>query len=175
MVQHLTHTTNSPYMKSMRFKQGVFIEGKVDGQNEGPPNIEQPSVVQKKRLKKISDYGIILPVRIASHMSGVLINQKHDNVFNEARTGVTFSVLKSNFRLYDKILVPDISLHNIPYVLAAGGSVIDVSVMKGPMRNHHLIHMSVGEETHETNLGNQDVDKDVLDFLSDMLIESKKA
>ncbi|CAI8606940.1 unnamed protein product [Vicia faba] len=31
-------------MNCMRFKQGVIIKGKVDGQDEGPPNIEQPTL-----------------------------------------------------------------------------------------------------------------------------------
>lgn len=69
MVQYITHTSDLPYMDFMRIKQRVVIKGKVDGQDGGPLNIEQPIVVQKKKLKKNRDYGI------PSHLSGVLIKK----------------------------------------------------------------------------------------------------
>lgn len=49
-------------MKFMRLVQEVVIEGNTDGQVGCPPNIEQPTVVQKKKLQKISDYRIIPPI-----------------------------------------------------------------------------------------------------------------
>lgn len=58
MVQHLSHTSDLPHMNFMRLKQGVVIKGMVDGQAGGPHNIEQPIVVQKKKLKKNKVYGI---------------------------------------------------------------------------------------------------------------------
>lgn len=45
--------------------------------------------------------------------------------------------------LYVKKYVPDIAFHNISHVdktvLAAGEIVINVPLMNGPMRTHHLI------------------------------------
>lgn len=41
--------------------------------------------------------------------------------------------------------------------------------MYGPIRNHHLIQNYFTEETQETNLGNQDVDKDMPDIMFDIL------
>lgn len=40
MVQRITLTYQIPHMDFMRLNQGVFIEGKADGQAGGPPNIE---------------------------------------------------------------------------------------------------------------------------------------
>ncbi|CAI8605073.1 unnamed protein product [Vicia faba] len=122
-------------------KQEVVIEGKIDGQVGGPPNIEQPTLVQTKKLKKNSDYDIILPIGVPSHIYRVLINQKHDIVFGEADIGVP---------------------------LTAGGNVIDVTLMFGPIRGHHVIQKSFGEMTHKPN-----VDKYVPNILSGMLIESQ--
>lgn len=141
-------------MGCIRLKYGVVIEGKTDGQARGPPNIKQPTVVQKKKkkLKKNNDYGIILPIRIPYHTIGVVINQKYDIVFGEAGTSVTFSVLKSSYNLYVKKYVIGISLHNIPRVdkfdLVVGGNVTDVPLMHGPMRNHNLIQNYFDEENH---------------------------
>lgn len=73
-------------------------------------------------------------------MSEVLINEKHDIVFDEAGIGVTFSVLKFNYRLYIKELV----LHVDKYDSAVGGNVINVSLMYGPMRILHLIQKYLG-------------------------------
>lgn len=104
-------------------------------------------MVQKKKLMKNNDYGISLPIGIPSQVSRVLVNQKHDNVLGE----VTLNILKSNCRFFVRKYVPNITLHNISHVdksdLAADGIVIDVPHMYGPMRNHHLIQMSFGEET----------------------------
>lgn len=47
--------------------------------------------------------------------------------------------------------------------------MIDVPHLYRPLINHHLIHMSVGEEFQESNIGNQDIYKDVSDILQDML------
>lgn len=51
--------------------------------------------------------------------------------------------------------------------------MIDVPLMYGHIRNHHLIQESFGKETQETNMRNQDVVKDVPDILSDMLTKSQ--
>lgn len=100
---------------------------------------------------KNSDYGTILPIIITSHMNRVFINQKHEIVFGKVVIGVTLSVLKSNYNLYVKKYIPNIILDNIPHAdmsdIASGRNVIDVPFMYGPMRNHHLIQKSFGEET----------------------------
>lgn len=71
--------------------------------------------------------------------------------------------------------VLDINLHNIPYFdksdLAAGGNVLHVSLMYGPIRNHHIIQKSFGEDAQEIDIENQDVD--VPDILPDMLTKSQ--
>lgn len=76
---------------------------------------------------------------------------------SEDGISVTFSVLKSSY-----ISCVDKS------DLAVGGIMIDVPLMYEPMRNHHLIQESFGEETYETIMGKHDVDKDVSDILSDI-------
>lgn len=43
-------------------------------------------------------------------------NQKYDNVFGKTRIGVTLNISKSSHRLFNMKYVPDIDLHNIPYV-----------------------------------------------------------
>lgn len=132
-------------MDFLRFKHEFFIEGKDDGQIGGPPNIEQPIVVQKKELKKKKNYGIL------SCMSGFLFNQKHGSVFSETGMCVILNILKSSYKLYVKKYVPDIALHNIPQVdktdIVTGEIMIEVPILYGNMRNHHLIHMYVGEES----------------------------
>ncbi|CAI8608098.1 unnamed protein product [Vicia faba] len=74
--------------------------------------------------------------------------------------------------LSHKMYVPDISLHNIPHVnkydLATDGNMIVVPLMYGPMRNH-LSQKYFGEETQESNMENQNIDKYVPNILSDML------
>lgn len=62
-------------MYFMRLMQGVVTKGKPDGQARGPYNIEQPIVAQKKKLKKISDYGIILPIGVPYHNYGIFTFQ----------------------------------------------------------------------------------------------------
>lgn len=115
-------------MDFLRLMQGVIIEWKVYGQAGGPPNFEQPTVVQKK-VKKNSDYSTILPIRVPSHIFGVLINQKHDIMIGEADIGVPLSQLNLSHKMY----VLDIALHNILHVdksdLDAGGNVIDVPLI----------------------------------------------
>lgn len=86
-------------MDFMRLLQGVFIEGKADGQAGGPPNIEQPIMVQNKKLKKINDYDIILPIGVPSNYFGILIIQNHDFVFGEVEIGGP-SLLNINDKLY---------------------------------------------------------------------------
>lgn len=139
VVQHLTHTSNLPYMDFMRLKQGVVIERKVNDQAGGPLNIEQPVVVLKEELKKNRNYDI------PSHMLGSLFNQKHVCVFGKTVTGVTLDILKSNHKKF----ILDISLHKFPQAdetdLVTGGIV---------MRNHHFIHMSVSEESQKFNQRN---------------------
>ncbi|CAI8594026.1 unnamed protein product [Vicia faba] len=107
MVHHLTHASELPHLDCMRHKQEVIIEGLVDGQSGCPPNMDPPIVVQKKILKKNSDYGMI---GILYHNSRVLIHQKLDVMLGEAEIGVK----KSCCRLYRKIYVSSIALHNIP-------------------------------------------------------------
>ncbi|CAI8595092.1 unnamed protein product [Vicia faba] len=80
------------------------------------------------------------------------------------------SVHLSQLKLWYKMYIPDIVLHNIPH---AGENVIDVSLLYGPRRNHHLIQMGFDEETQETNMGNQDGDKYVPYILLYMLTESQ--
>ncbi|KAL5079391.1 hypothetical protein RYX36_007812, partial [Vicia faba] len=80
------------------------------------------------------------------------------------------SVHLSQLNLWYKMYIPDIVLHNIPH---AGENVIDVSLLYGPRRNHHLIQMGFDEETRETNMGNQDGDKYVPYILLYMLTESQ--
>ncbi|CAI8595117.1 unnamed protein product [Vicia faba] len=127
-------------------------------------------MIQKKKPKKNSDYGIILPIGVPFHIYGVLINQKHNCKFD-------IGSHMSQLNLWRKMHVPNIVLYNIPHIyksdLAAGGNVIDVSFFYGPIRKHHLFKKDFGEETHETNMGNQDDDKDVLDILYDMLTKSQ--
>lgn len=50
--------------------------------------------------------------------------------------------------------------------------MIDVSLMRGPLRNHRL--MSIGEESPKFNMGNQDVNIVVPAILSDMLTKSQR-
>lgn len=68
MVQYLSYELTN--MKCMRLKQEVVIKGKTDGHARGPLNIEQPIVVQKKKLKKNRNYGV------SYHLFRVLINKK---------------------------------------------------------------------------------------------------
>ncbi|CAI8586489.1 unnamed protein product [Vicia faba] len=58
--------------------------------------------------------------------------------------------------------------------LAAGGNVLDVPLIYESIRNHHLIQKYFVDETQETNMINQDVDKDVSDIMSDMLETKSK-
>lgn len=51
--------------------------------------------------------------------------------------------------------------------MVVGENVINVSLMYEPVRNHPLIQKTVSNDTHETNMVNQD--KDVSNILSDML------
>lgn len=128
-------------------------------------------MVHKNKLKKISDYGIILPTMVPSHISGII--QKYDIMFGEAETGVPLSVLNFSYKLYVRKHVPHIVPHNIPHLdksdLAYGEKFLDVPLMYRPLRNQPLIQKNIANETQETNMGNQDVDKDVSDIFSDML------
>lgn len=76
MFQHLTHTSDLPHMDFTRLKKRVIIEGMTDGQTGGPSNIEQPTMVHKKKLKKNNDHGIIILIGVPSHISEVLIHKK---------------------------------------------------------------------------------------------------
>lgn len=87
----------------------------TDGQVRGPPNIEQPTLVQKKKLKKISDDGIILPIGVNSHNSGIFTIKNQGIVFGEAEVGVPLGVLSLRYKLYFRKHVLDIVPHNIPY------------------------------------------------------------
>lgn len=83
----------------------------------------------------------------------------------------------SQLNFFHKIYVQDVVHRNIPHVdksdLARGGNIFEVPLLYGPTINHHIIEKYFGEETQETNMENQDDDKDVLDILYDMLKESK--
>lgn len=109
MFQHLTHTSKLPLMDFMRLMRGVVIKGMVDGQARGPPNIEQPTMVQKKKLNKISDYGINSHIGVPSHISRIFTTQKHDVVFGETNIGVPPSLLNLSYNIY----VPNIAFHNV--------------------------------------------------------------
>lgn len=78
MFQHLTHAYELPFIDFMKLMQRVVIKGVVDGQVRVPPNFEQPRVVQKKKLKKISNYGMILPIRVSFHISRIFTIKNHD-------------------------------------------------------------------------------------------------
>lgn len=75
-------------------------------------------------------------------------------MFGEADINVPLSLLNLRYKMY----VLDIALQNIPYFdksdLVTDGSVIDVPLMYGPIRNHYLIQKYFVKETQETNLGN---------------------
>lgn len=71
MLQHLTCVYELSLTDFMRLVQGVVIEGKA----EGPPNIDQLTVVQKKNLKNINNYGIILTIRSSSLNYGIFTIQ----------------------------------------------------------------------------------------------------
>lgn len=51
----------------------------------------------------------------------------------------------------------------------AAGENMNVLLRYGPMINHHDILMSSSEDSSETNLRSRDGDKDVSDFMFDML------
>lgn len=140
MFQHITRVSELPLMEFVRLRQGITIEGMVDGQVRGPPNIEQPTVVQNKKLKKINDYGIIFPIGVPSHICGIFTIQKHDIIFGEAEISVPLSVLNFSYKLYVRKHVPDIVPHNFPHFdksdLAAGENILDVPLMYEHVRNH---------------------------------------
>lgn len=174
MFQDLTHVSELPLIDFIRHLQRVSIKGKANGQAGGPPNIERPRVVQKKKLRKIIVYGTILPIGIPSHISGIFTIQIHDIVFGEANICVPLSLLNLSYKMY----VLDIALHNIPHFyksyLAVGGNMLDVPLMYEPIIHHHLIQKYFTDDTQKTNMGNQDVDKYVSDILSDMLETESK-
>lgn len=80
MSQHLIPISELPLMGFMRLMQGVVIKGEVDGQAGGPPNNEQPIVVKKKKIKKIVDYGIILPIGVPSYNYHELFGETSDKM-----------------------------------------------------------------------------------------------
>lgn len=53
MSQHHTHVYELPLMDFMRLMRKVIIEGKADGQAGGPPNIEQPTMVEIRRYTRL--------------------------------------------------------------------------------------------------------------------------
>ncbi|CAI8612872.1 unnamed protein product [Vicia faba] len=67
-------------------------------------------MAQKKKLKKNNDYGIIIHIQVSSYISGVLIDQKHNSLFD-------IGVHLGQFNLLHKMYVSDISLHNTPHVV----------------------------------------------------------
>lgn len=75
MFHHLTHVFELPLMNFMRLMQRVVIKGKTDGQVDGPLNIEKPTLVQKRKLKKINDYGIIISIGVPYLIFGIFIIQ----------------------------------------------------------------------------------------------------
>lgn len=122
MYQHISQ-------KSELSHKDCIIKGKDDDQDEGPPNFEQPMVIQKKNMNTNSEYDTIL-----SHVSGCLNNQQHDMMFGEVETGV----LKSSHKVY----VSDKS------DIAIGGSMSEVPLKFVSMTNHHEILMSSEEDSH---------------------------
>lgn len=121
----------------------------------------------------IGDYGIILPIGVPSHMYGIFTIQNHDIVLGKVEIGLPISVLSFSYKLYVRKHVLDTIPHNTPHFdksnLVVGENVLNVLLMYGPIRNHPLIQNIVANETQETNLGNQYVDKDVPYILSDIL------
>ncbi|CAI8613585.1 unnamed protein product [Vicia faba] len=124
MSQHLTQDFEL-------FHEDYIIKGKDDNQDGGSPNFEQPTMVQKKKLKKRNVCDSTLPVRILSHMTSVWINENHDRVVGKARIGV----LKSSYKMYES----DNSLYNIPLVikfdLVVFGNMSNVPFRSCPMRD----------------------------------------
>lgn len=94
MFQHLTRVSKLPLMDFMRLMQRVVIEGKVDGKARGPTKIEQPTMVQKKKLNKISDYGIILSIGVSSHISGIF-SLKMQNPWKDAKNSPLYKLNQS--------------------------------------------------------------------------------
>lgn len=170
MFQYHTRVYELSPMDFMRLVQGVVIGQKAGGKVEGPPNIEQPIVVHKKKLKKISDYDIIIPIGIPSHISVISTIKKYDIVFGEADIGVHLSLLNFRYKLYVRKHIPYILPPNVPHFdksdLAAGENVLHVPLMYDPIRNYPPIQNIVDDKT---NPRGQDDDTYVLDIQSDML------
>lgn len=65
-------------------------------------------MVQKKKLKKIHEFRIILSIGVPSHIYGILTIQKHDIIFGEAEIGVPISELNFSYKMHVKKHVPNI-------------------------------------------------------------------
>lgn len=76
-------------------------------------------------------------------MIGVLINKNHDMV--DGKDGIYG--LNSSYKMYES----DDSLHNIPLIvmsdITVGGGMNNVPLKPRPMRIHHDIPMSSGENS----------------------------
>ncbi|XP_050888881.1 uncharacterized protein LOC127094053 [Lathyrus oleraceus] len=136
----------------------------------------QEAVEVKEVIDLIKNAGLIKTVVTLPQCYEGLVKEFIVNIPKDIHDKNSRESCKSSHMLFDKKYFPDLALHNIPHVnksdLDVGGTMIDVSLMYRRMRNHHLIHMVVGEESEESNVENQDVDKDVQDIVSDMLSES---
>lgn len=121
MYQHLSQKSELSHVDWV-------IKGRVDGKDEGPPILEQPTMVQKNKVNKNSGYGII-----TSHMSRCMNNQQHDMMVCEAEAGV----LKFIYNVY----VSD------KYDLAIVESLSKFPLKFGPMKNHHDILMTSGKDS----------------------------
>lgn len=126
------------------FHKDFVIKGKDDGQVEGPPNFEKPTVVQK-------DSGYDL--RIPSHMD----DKNRDRMVGKVGTTNPFH----NIPLIVK------------FDIVVGGDISNDPFRYGPMRNHHNILVSYGEYSQETNWSSPNGDNDVSGILYDMLTKSQ--
>lgn len=101
LFHHPTHVSELPLMDFMRPVQRVVIKGKVDGQARSLPNIKQPIMVQKKKLNKISNHGIIFPIGVPSHNSRIFTIQNQGIVLGEVEIGFPLGVVNLRYKLYD--------------------------------------------------------------------------
>ncbi|CAI8609311.1 unnamed protein product [Vicia faba] len=144
-------------MDFMRLMQGFVIEGKDNSQAGGPPNMEQQTLVQKKKLKKINDHGIIHSIGVPSHISVIFTIQKHNIVFGEADIDVPLGLLNFSYKLYVRKHVPNIAPHNIPHfnksdLVVGGNSQIhkennDVIPENNFVSNEYHVHEDVEVDT----------------------------
>lgn len=133
MFQHLSQESVSCLKNVLRLKREVFIKWKAGGKVGGPPNFEQPTLVQKKNPTRKNCYDL----RLVSKVGG---------------SWLKLIYLKNDY---------DNSLHNKPIDVEDDiDAYVDMSFVPlryQPMRNLHEIQMSYGENPQETRLINIDV------------------